>query len=330
MPIYWLNGAKVADNYADFYDGGWDEEATGRRETGASVTIGGSWKIWTGSAQDGTEAMNTGGTESRALGNSGNHWVMQGSPNGSNSAHGPIESNTADRSTMSGLYGLSGVFTVDASLDVETPNASPTFTSAASFSAPENQTDAGTVRATDEDAADTVSYAVTGGADQAKFDIDASSGVLAFKDAPDHENPTDAGGNNTYMVTVTATSGTGDRAMTAEQTITVTVTDVDETPAFDGLDVTSTPKAAIDTYGWDETIEVTVTFDQAVRVTGTPRIQLRIGGGNQEHFRWADYVGGSGSAALRFTYVVDEKTGTPTASSSRRTSWSSTEARSRA
>ena len=160
--------------------------------------------------------------------------------------------------------------------------------------------------AADPDAVDAVTYAVTGGADQAKFDIGASNGVLTFKDAPDHENPTDAGGNNTYMVTVTATGGTGDRAMTAEQSITVTVTDVAETPAVDDLDVTSTPKADIDTYGREETIEVTVTFDQAVNVTGTPRIRLRIGGGMQEHYRWADYDGGTGTTALRFTYVVVE------------------------
>ena len=28
VPIYWLNGDKVADNYADFYDGSWDQEAS--------------------------------------------------------------------------------------------------------------------------------------------------------------------------------------------------------------------------------------------------------------------------------------------------------------
>ena len=184
-------------------------------------------------------------------------------------------------------------------------NAPPEFTSAASFSVAENQTDVGTVRATDENAADTVSYAVTGGADQAKFDIDASSGVLTFKDAPDHENPTDAGRNNTYMVTVTATSGTGDRAMTAEQSITVTVTDVVETPAVLTVVVTSSPGTGTDTYGQGQPITVTVTFDQAVRVTGTPRIQLRVGGSDPAtHLKWANYVGGSGSAALRFTYVV--------------------------
>ena len=304
VAIYWLGGAQVADDYADFYDGDWDEEATGRRENGDSVSIGNNWKIWTGSAEDGTEAMSTGATPtSRALGNSNNAWVMQGSPNGSDSAHGPIESDTTDRGNNRYVYGLSGVFTVS---DQAIANNPPAFSSAASFSVAENRTDAGTVMAADPDAVDAVTYAVTGGADEAKFDIGASSGVLTFKDAPDHENPTDAGGNNTYLVTVTATGGTGDRAKTAEQSITVTVTDVAETPAVDDLDVSSTPKADIDTYGREETIEVTVTFDQAVNVTGTPRIRVRIGGGMQEHYRWANYDGGTGTTALRFTYVVVE------------------------
>ena len=112
VPIYWLNGAKVADDYADFYDGDWDQEATGASENGVSVSIGTDWKIWTGSAQDGTEAFHASLGTSRALGNAGNHWVMQGSPNGSDSAHGPIASNTASRTGNRYLYGLSGVFTV--------------------------------------------------------------------------------------------------------------------------------------------------------------------------------------------------------------------------
>ena len=302
--IYWLGGAKVADDYADFYDGDWDEEATGARESGDSVTIGNTWKIWTGSAHDGTEAMSDDATPtSRALGNSNNAWVMQGSPNGSDSAYGPIQSNTAGRTKTNGVYGLSGVFTVS---NQPIANNPPAFSSAASFSAEENQTDAGTVMAEDPDAVDTVTYAVTGGADQALFQIDAASGALTFATAPDHEDPADAGGNNVYLVTVTATGGTGDRAMTAEQVITVTVNDVDETPTVDDLDVTSTPKAEVDTYGRDETIEVTVTFDQAVRVTGTPHIKLRIGGGGTQNQKWASYDGGTGTTALRFTYVVVE------------------------
>ena len=75
------------------------------------------------------------------------------------------------------------------------------------------------------------SYTPTGGADQALFEVN-SGGVLTFKDAPDFENSSDAGRNNQYNVAVTATGGSGGRALTAEQTITVTVTDENEAPAF--------------------------------------------------------------------------------------------------
>ena len=32
IPIYWLNGNKVADDYEDFYDGSWDEERNDRNK----------------------------------------------------------------------------------------------------------------------------------------------------------------------------------------------------------------------------------------------------------------------------------------------------------
>ena len=32
VPIYWLNGNKVADDYADFYDGSWDNETNPKNE----------------------------------------------------------------------------------------------------------------------------------------------------------------------------------------------------------------------------------------------------------------------------------------------------------
>ena len=104
-------------------------------------------------------------------------------------------------------------------------NASPSFTSPAAFNAPENQTAAGTVRASDSDAGDGVTgYAIQGGADVSKFSIVASTGVLTFASAPNFEAPADADTGNDYVVVVRATSGTGERAKTADQTITVTVT----------------------------------------------------------------------------------------------------------
>ena len=30
VPIYWVGGSKVADDYADFYDGDWDDETNVR------------------------------------------------------------------------------------------------------------------------------------------------------------------------------------------------------------------------------------------------------------------------------------------------------------
>ena len=115
-------------------------------------------------------------------------------------------------------------------------NNAPSFTSSATFDAAENQTTAGTVVAADSDSDDDVTgYAITGGADQAFFSIGGTSGVLTFDAAPNFEDPQDSGTDNTYVVEVTATSGTGTREMTADQTITVTVTDVDtEAPGKPG------------------------------------------------------------------------------------------------
>ena len=45
-----------------------------------------------------------------------------------------------------------------------------------------------TAMAEDADAGDTVSYRLSGGADAALFTIDAATGVVSFRDAPDFEN----------------------------------------------------------------------------------------------------------------------------------------------
>ena len=104
-------------------------------------------------------------------------------------------------------------------------NAAPSFTSPAAFNAPENQAAVGTVAASDSDGGDSVTgYAIQGGADVSKFSIVEASGVLTFASAPNFEAPTDADTDNDYVVVVRATSGTGERAKTADQTITVAVT----------------------------------------------------------------------------------------------------------
>jgi VCBS repeat-containing protein len=94
----------------------------------------------------------------------------------------------------------------------------------------ENTTAVTTVTATDEDLpAQALSYAIIGGADQAKFNIDASTGVLSFVAAPNFEAPADSDANNVYDVTVQVSDGSGG---TDTQAISVTVTDVNDPPAI--------------------------------------------------------------------------------------------------
>ena len=114
----------------------------------------------------------------------------------------------------------------------QAPNTAPVFTTGADFLTYENQVVSFTVTAEDADDGDAVTYAITGGADQSVFSmLDATSGQVL---APvlDHENPIDADSNNVYRVTVTATGGTGARALTTDQDITVTVPRCHGRPRF--------------------------------------------------------------------------------------------------
>ena len=196
------------------------------------------------------------------------------------------------------LLGAQSGHKVDGSLTAT--NAAPEFSGdTATREVPENSA-AGTnvgdpVTATDADN-DTLTYSLEG-TDADSFDIDASTGQIRTRSGItyDHES------QPSYAVTVRADDGRGGTGAIA---VTINLTDLDETPAVATVAVTSTPGATADTYGAGETIKVTVTFDQAVTVTGTPRIRLRIGGGDPQNLKWAGYAGGTGTTALVFAYVV--------------------------
>ncbi|MEM9667611.1 MAG: cadherin domain-containing protein [Pseudomonadota bacterium] len=105
-------------------------------------------------------------------------------------------------------------------------NAAPVFTSSGAAEAPENDTGTNiTATATDADG-DTVTFTISGGEDAGSFEIDTASGVLTFLTAPDFENPADTNVDNVYTVSIDASDGNGG---TASQTVSVTVTDVDDT-----------------------------------------------------------------------------------------------------
>ncbi|MEI6615285.1 MAG: cadherin-like domain-containing protein, partial [Cyanobium sp. ELA507] len=116
------------------------------------------------------------------------------------------------------------------SFNVTPVNDAPVITSngggaTAAVSVAENTTVVTTVTASDIDSTG-LSYSIGGGADQAKFSINASSGLLSFVVAPDYENPSDAGGDNTYDVIVNVSDG----SLSASQAIAVAVTNLIDTP----------------------------------------------------------------------------------------------------
>lgn len=96
--------------------------------------------------------------------------------------------------------------------------------SKASISVDENTKAVTKVVASDPDGK-AITYSIIG-SDVDLFKIDAKTGVLSFKSAPDFETPKDWGKNNVYDVTVVASDGMNDD----KQSIKVTVNDVNEAP----------------------------------------------------------------------------------------------------
>ena len=104
VPIYWLDGDRVADDYADFYDGSWDSSSP-TTETGASVTTTPTDGVITGCSVPGT----AGGFE-LGVGNSASMGNPSGNGSGLSGAITPLDYTHR-------LYGLSVVFEVSASTD---------------------------------------------------------------------------------------------------------------------------------------------------------------------------------------------------------------------
>ncbi|WP_419551429.1 fibronectin type III domain-containing protein [Candidatus Poriferisodalis sp.] len=220
VPIYWLNGSKVADDYEDFHDGGWDDEANPRGRNGNRARSNVLW-IWTGSNNDGTEKRFTDGRV-----------FYFGATNVSlgrlNAAGGPLDagdhpelaSHDSRSSTQQRYYALSEVFTVGGSVPVFT-DSDP-----ASRSVPENSralTNVGDlVAATDADVGDSLTYTL-GGADAASFGIGSTSGRILTKAGVTYDHET----RSRYSVVVSVTDGT----YSASITVMITVTDVDEPPS---------------------------------------------------------------------------------------------------
>lgn len=116
------------------------------------------------------------------------------------------------------LSGAESLTPVDQPPSINSPNTA---------AVPENTTAVLSVIAVDPEGRFPL-YGITGGTDQAKFSINSFTGALTFVAAPDFENPTDPNHDNIYEVQITASDGIS----LAQQTIAVTVTDMNEAPAI--------------------------------------------------------------------------------------------------
>ncbi len=105
--------------------------------------------------------------------------------------------------TVQASDGVGGASTQTISVSVTPVNDNgPVFTSSDTASVPENSTTIMTVVATDADLPPQgLTYSIAGGADAAKFSV-TESGALSFAAAPDFELPSDANGDNVYVVIV--------------------------------------------------------------------------------------------------------------------------------
>jgi len=139
-----------------------------------------------------------------------------------------IDNVTIQATDLAGAYNRQTI-----AVTVNNVNEAPVITSAATASIAENNAAVMTVAANDPDAGTVITYSIStaagSGVDGSLFNIDASTGALSFKVAPNFELPAHA--NNIYNVTVLATDnglgGVGPTLSTS-QDIAVTVTNVDE------------------------------------------------------------------------------------------------------
>jgi hypothetical protein len=137
----------------------------------------------------------------------------------------------------------------------------PTFTSSSTFSAAENIATSATAATIQVSESATVT--ISSGADAARFNItrsETNTAIIKFNVSPDFEAPADVGSNNVYEITLTATDAA---ANAGTQSITITVTNLVDTSAFNAL---SLPGSAT-TASYRTVVVITANVTVASKVT---------------------------------------------------------------
>ena len=168
----------------------------------------------------------------------------------------------------------------------------PRFTSpalAATLSVPENQIAVTRVAAADADLpAQSLSFAIAGGADAVHFSIDSNTGDLQFIQAPDHERPQDLDGDNVYHVDLRVTDGS---LSSTHSVIVAVLPENDNTPKITSS--SGSAQAVLEVQEGDRAV-VTLTATDADRPA--PALTYSVVGGADA----ARFVVDAASGALRF------------------------------
>jgi hypothetical protein len=152
-----------------------------------------------------------------------------------------------------------------------------------------------TVTATDADS-DALEYEISGGANAGLFTLNLTTGVLNFTN-PSFSTP----GSYEVIVRVYDIDPAygSRRGNFDQQQLFITIADPGDTTSPTVLSVTSAK--ANGQYKAGEVIPVSVTFSEAVQVTGTPTLTLSTTGTAN---RVVNYASGTGSPVLVFNYTV--------------------------
>ena len=300
--IHWLNGLKVANNYADFYDGSWPNGRAARTEAGVEVPESQLFQnICTGTADDGTTTSNPMGaamctaTQLRDIGNT-------------------LSGESVSSTEESRVLALSGVFRVGNFTASTIPEVeSVAFTSDPGSDGEYVKDDAIEVTVTFSEA-----VAVTGTPrmkvrlakpkNAAYVESDSTATELTFKytvRAADYSHD----GINLVKNGLVLSGGTiknqaGDTNANLDHDRTQPDSDhkVHVRPTVSSVTVASTPSYAT-SYATGDTIQIDLTFNRKVRVftaAGTPTLGVIIGSTRRE----AAYTTTVGDTVVRFGYVV--------------------------
>ena len=139
-------------------------------------------------------------------------------------------------------YRCGGVLGGQGSFRMSGLNRGPEITGAGAYEVAENTVRVGRLEAVDGD--DEIGgYGIAGGADGGLFAVEAETGELLFREAPDYETPGDVAsgdpqsgaGDNEYIVVVEVSSGEGERERKGSRAIRVRVSDEEEPPEITSL-----------------------------------------------------------------------------------------------